>query len=150
MIFVDTNYFLRFLLKDNKSQYLQVKNLFLEAAQGKIELISSSTVFFEIHFVLKSFYKKDKLFLIEILTEILNLSVVFPEKQLLQESTRLWEKSAVSLEDCYNIAFSRVIGAEEFKTFDEKLQKVAKALLEKETLESDEFESIVGKKKDLH
>ncbi len=133
MIFVDTNYFLRFLLKDNKSQYLQVKKLLIKAAQGKIELISSSIVFFEVHFVLKSFYKKDKSFLIGILTEILNLSVVFPEKHLLQESIRLYGKSAVGLEDCYNIAFSKVAGVKEFKTFDIKLGK--------------EFEKIVGKKK---
>lgn len=37
MIFVDTNYFLRFLLKDNQAQYLQAKELFLSAAQGKQE-----------------------------------------------------------------------------------------------------------------
>lgn len=133
MIFVDTNYFLRFVLQDNELQYLEAKKLFLEAAKGKIELITSSVVFFEIHFVLKSFYKKDKSFLVEILSRVLNLSIVFPEKQLLQASLNFYEKSAVGLEDCYNIAFSKMVGVSEFKTFDLKLGK--------------EFEKIVGKNK---
>lgn len=46
MIFVDTNYFLRFILKDNQVQYLKARQLFLDAAKGEIELISSTTVFF--------------------------------------------------------------------------------------------------------
>lgn len=132
MIFVDTNYFLRFILQDNKPQYLEAKKLFLEAAKGEIELITSTTVFFEIHFVFKSFYKKDKPFLVEILSKILNLSIVFPEKQLLQISLSIYEKSVAGLEDCYNIAFSKATGVKEFRTFDIKLGK--------------EFEKIVGKK----
>ncbi len=136
MIFVDTNYFLRFVLQDNETQYLEAKKLFLEAAKGKIELITSSVVFFEIHFVLKSFYKKDKSSMVYILSKILNLSVIFPEKQLLQISLSIYEKSVVGLEDCYNIAFSKMVGIKEFKTFDIKLGK--------------EFEKIVGKKKSSH
>lgn len=133
MIFVDTNYFLRFVLQDNELQYLEAKKLFLTAARGEIELISSTTVFFEIHFVLKSFYKKDKSSLIDILSKILNLNIVFPEKQLLQASLNFYEKSAAGLEDCYNIAFSKMVAVKEFKTFDIKLGK--------------EFEKIVGKEK---
>ncbi len=133
MIFVDTNYFLRFILRENKLQYLEAKKLFLGAAKGEIELITSSVVFFEIHFVLKSFYKKDKSFLVEILSKILNLSIIFPEKQLLQESLAFYEKSVIGLEDCYNLAFSKMAGVTEFKTFDIKLAK--------------EFEKIVGEKK---
>lgn len=133
MIFVDTNYFLRFVLRDNELQYVEAKKLFLEAAKGKIELITSTVVFFEIHFVLKSFYKKDKSFLVETLSKILNLSVVFPEKQLLQASLNFYEKSAVGLEDCYNIAFSKMVRVNEFKTFDINLRK--------------ELEKIVGKRK---
>lgn len=133
MIFVDTNYFLRFILQDNKPQFLEAKKLFLTAAKGKIELITSSVVFFEIHFVLKSFYKKDKPSLVEILSKILDLSILFPEKQLLRESLSLYEKSVVGLEDCYKIAFSNMLSVKEFKTFDIKLGK--------------EFENIMGKRK---
>lgn len=126
MIFVDTNYFLRFILKDNNTQHLQAKKLFLAAAKEKVELVSSTVVFFEIHFVLKSFYGKDKLFLIEILSRILNLNVIFPEKHLLQTSLRLYGYSNLGLEDCYNIIFARIWGVKDFRTFDAKLDKIAK------------------------
>ena len=124
MIFVDTNYFLRFILKDNQDQYLEAKKLFLEAAKGRMELITSTTVFFEIHFVLKSFYGKDKQLLVEILSEILNLNVIFSEKQLLQDSLKLYTRSVVGLEDCYNLVFAKEQDIKTFKTFDQKLSKV--------------------------
>ena len=123
MIFVDTNYFLRFFLQDNSPQYQEAKKLFLEGAKGKVELISSTTVFFGIHFVLKSFYGKDKQLLVEILSNALNLSVIFPEKQLLQACLKLYEKSAVGLEDCYNIIFADMLKVKDFKTFDIKINK---------------------------
>ena len=41
MIFVDTNYFLRFLLKDNKLQHRKAKQLMLDSAQGKLKLFTS-------------------------------------------------------------------------------------------------------------
>lgn len=42
MIFVDTNYFLRFLLVDNEPQYSKVKGLFLQAARGHVKLATST------------------------------------------------------------------------------------------------------------
>lgn len=133
MIFIDTNYFLRFILKDNQTQYLEAKRLFLEAARGEIELTSSSIVFFEIHFVLKSYYGKDKKLIVDILSKILNLNIFFPEKKLLQASLSLLEHSPVGLEDCHNLICAKILNVEEFKTFDIKLNK--------------EFKKLVGKKK---
>ena len=60
MIFIDTNYLLRFLLKDIDSQYLEAKKLLLQAARGEKKVITSTIVFFELFWVLKSYYKKDK------------------------------------------------------------------------------------------
>lgn len=56
MMFVDTNYFLRFLLEDNKAQAQKVKQLFETASRGEgEELTTSLVVFFEIYWVLTSF-----------------------------------------------------------------------------------------------
>ena len=57
MIFIDTNYFLRFLLKDNEKQFIEVKKLFEKAILGEIDLYTSLIVIFEIYWVLSSFYK---------------------------------------------------------------------------------------------
>ncbi len=126
MIFVDTNYFLRFLLKDIESQYKEAKNLFLRAGREEEDLFSSIVVFFEVFWVLRSTYKKDKQVLVERLGKLLRLNVEFDDHQLLLESVNLFKRLPLSLEDCYNLCLAKERGAKEFKTFDIKLAKVFK------------------------
>lgn len=137
MIFVDTNYFLRFLIakqettnfssesfiQDSKAQYLIAEQLFLKAAQDKISLVSSTVVFFEVNFVLKSIYGKDRLKLSEVLFKMLNLKVDLENKEMLFKALEHFQQSNLSLEDCYNLIFAKQINAKDFKTFDEKLMK---------------------------
>lgn len=127
MIFVDTNYFLRYLFHDVSDQQEVVKQLFLKGVEGKVSLVTSTIVFFEIYWVLFSVYKKDKSELVKILLTILQLSFIqLAEREILQNSVLLFSKESLDLEDCYNMYFakSQKISAENFKTFDKKLQKV--------------------------
>lgn len=133
MIFVDTNYFLRFLLQDVSSQMQEAKQLFLKNAKGEISLATSIVVFFEVTWVLRKSFYKDKQALINSLMRVLDLKVELEERVILVESIDLFKESNLSLEDCYNIVFARKQGIKTFKTFDIKLKK--------------EFEKIVGKKK---
>ncbi len=133
MIFVDTNYFVRFLLHDNNQQYLTAKILFTEAAQRKIQLTTSLVVFFEVVWVLRSSYEKDKQALVDSLYKVLKLDFELEERNAVIESLNIFQEVNLSLEDCYNIVFSRRVGIKEFRTFDIKLGK--------------EFKKIVGKKK---
>ncbi len=121
MVFVDTNYFLRFLLKDIDSQFKEAKQLFLKSARGDINLITSVVVFFEIVWVLRKSYSKDKQALIDALLKVLSLRIELAEQQLLIESLDLFRKTNLSLEDCYNLAFAKSEQAKEFKTFDQEL-----------------------------
>ena len=126
MTFVDTNYFLRFLLRDNKSQYLEAKQLFLDAARGQEGLISSTVVFFEVFWVLRSVYGKDKEALVQVLKKLLELHVEFYERRILLESIDIFAKFSLSLEDCYNLVFAKAQKIKSFKTFDLKLAKAFK------------------------
>ena len=124
MMFVDTNYFLRFLLKDINDQYLEVKKLFLSASEGKATLMASTIVFFEIYWVLNSYYEKSKNDIIDVLKKILSLNFIeLTERQILLDSLSLFEKTKLDLEDCYNIYFAKHNGIKSFKTFDKKLEK---------------------------
>lgn len=133
MIFVDTNYFLRFLLKDNEQQYLIARKLFIDAARRKVKLVTSLVVFFEVVWVLKSSYGKDKQSLVATLFNMLKLDFEIQERNLILESLVIFQKTSLSLEDCYNLIFAKYEDSHQFKTFDVRLGK--------------EFESIVGKKK---
>lgn len=124
MIFVDTNYFLRFLLKDVQKQHLKAKELFLKGAKGQLKLFTSSIVIFEIYWVLASLYQKRKDKIIDILKKIFDLEFVEIEgKRLLNQALKIYKKSNLDVEDCYNLALAKEKGIKEFKTFDRRLKK---------------------------
>lgn len=124
MTFVDTNYFLRFLLNDNEAQHQKATDLFLEGADGKINLITSTIVFFEIYWVLSSFYEKRKTELVEMLEKILNLNfIILSERQILFDSLSLFKRTNFNLEDCYNLYYAKSENVKNFMTFDQKLSK---------------------------
>lgn len=123
MTFVDTNYFLRFFLKDNLSQNKEAKELFLKADKDQINLISSTVVFFEIYWVLRSVYKKDVSIVFKVLYATLQLPVTFEEKDILLESLLRFKETRLGLVDSYHLAFTNYHNINNLKTFDKKLLK---------------------------
>jgi len=124
MIFVDTNYFLRFLLKDVELQHRLAKELFLQGAEGKVSLFTSVIVIFEIYWVLTSFYEKEKEKVLKILEKIFDLEFVKIEnKKLLKEALAIYKRANLELEDCYNLALMEKMEIKELKSFDKKLIK---------------------------
>jgi len=124
MTFVDTNYFLRFLLADVNEQHQKAKKLFEDAALGKVKLFTSTIVFFEIYWVLASFYKKDKKQLTKILSDLLLMSFVkLIERDLLKQALDVFAKSNLDLEDSFNLVYAKKKEMRIFKTFDKKLRK---------------------------
>ena len=86
MEFVDTNYFLRFILRDNENQYQIARELFESAILGKTKLFTSTVVFFEICWVLSTFYQKKKKEYLDILSDILKMNFIeLDERELLIE-----------------------------------------------------------------
>lgn len=123
--FVDTNYFLRLLTKDNKDQYNEAYELFNSAIDGKAQLNTTVIVFFEIYWVLASFYKKDKQMTTKIIEKILKMDFVEIEnREILIEAVNLFKKHSVDLEDCYNIVFYKKNNLEKFASFDKKVTKI--------------------------
>jgi len=124
MTFVDTNYFLRYLLQDEQKQYQTAKEMFLAGSKGKEKLMSSTIVFFEIYWVLRSYYSVPKKKLLQTLGSILRMQFVrFSDRDILEKTIKLFDETNLSLEDCYNLSYAKVHGAREFKTFDQKLTK---------------------------
>ncbi len=127
MIFVDSNYFLRFFLKDINDQYLEVKRLFLKSAKGETVLVNSTVVIFEVYWVLKSYYHRDRVETSQTLQNIIDLNFIeLSERSIIQHGLDLFKQTNLSLGDCYNIAFAKEQGIKSFKTFDLKLAKAFK------------------------
>lgn len=122
MIFIDTNYFLRFLLNDISEQHNLAENLFIKASEGKEDLLTSIIVFFEIYWVLSSYYEKDKVEIVKVLKNILKLMFIeLQEREILIHSLALFNETNLDLEDCYNLYFAKSQKIESFGTFDKRL-----------------------------
>lgn len=100
------------------------KQLFQNGALGKIKLITSIIVFFEIYWVLSSFYKKRKGKLVELLENILKMTFIkLAEREQLQRSLEIFSKENLDLEDAFNLVYAKEERASGFATFDQKLTK---------------------------
>lgn len=129
MTFVDTNYFLRFLLADVEAQHVQAKHLFTQGANGETALCTSLVVFLEIYWVLESFYGKRKSELISVLSDILAMRFIeFNERELCVKALNVFASAPISFEDSYNLVYASLLKASDFATFDKKLLKVWKNL----------------------
>lgn len=123
MIFVDTNYFLRFFLKDNSDQYKQVKKLFDQAATGQVKLASSAIAFFEIYWVLSSLYGRSSPLVSNILKSALDMDFIFlPYRHLLKDCLINIAFFNYDLEDAFNFLYAHKKHFSDFATFDEKLK----------------------------
>ena len=124
--FVDTNYILRLLLRDNESQFQTVFQLFEQAVDGKVLLISSVIVFFELYLVLSSVYKKDKISIVTHLNQVLGFNTIqFENQQTLEAALVLFEQNTIDLEDCFIIASAKQKKSI-LATFDQKAMTVFK------------------------
>lgn len=121
--FVDTNVFLRFILKDVTPQYIKAKKIFEDAADLRLKLYSSVVVVFEIYWVLKSSYGQDGTELMMTLQKILKLSVEFENHSVLVEAVSKMAEYNFDLEDSYNLVYAKKVGVDKFETFDKKLLK---------------------------
>lgn len=125
IIFVDTNYFLRFLLEDNVSQHKEAKQLFLDAADGKGKIFTSAIVVFEVYWVLRSFYQRDRENIIRALERILGLEFIgLEERVLFTRALDLFHSGTVDFVDAFHLVYAKKKGATSFATFDAKLKKL--------------------------
>ena len=124
MIFVETNYFLRFLVRDVEEQYQEVRKLFERGIAKEKKLFTSLIVLFEIYWVLSSFYKEDKREIAKKLAEILKVKFIsFNERDLLLKALEVYKTSNLRLEDSYNLVFAKAKKASDFASFDKVLVK---------------------------
>lgn len=126
-IFIDTNFFLRFLLKDIHKQHQKTKELFLKGAKGKLQLFTSIIVIFELYWVLTSFYRKNKQKIVKILQELLKLKFIeLKERETLTRATQIFSTTNLDLEDSYNLTYALRENAKQLATFDKKLEMAFK------------------------
>lgn len=122
-LFLDTNIFLRFFLRDNESQYQNVCELFSKIEEGEFKPYTSSIVFLELNYVARNIYKlpiDEVLDYIEAVRKMRGMTVV--EKTDAKGAISLYRKYKIKLGDCF-IALQLPKGAI-LLTYDEDFKKI--------------------------
>lgn len=124
--FVDTNIFLRFLLADNKKQYLLAKKLFQKAEDGKISLWTTDIVILEIIWTLKSFYQLKPQEIQHSITSLAALkNLKIENKNLILEALDVFVSKNVDFADAYNFLLAQKT-KKKILSFDQDFDKLGK------------------------
>ena len=123
---LDTNYLLRFLLKDNLVQASAAQQVILQAKAGKVSVMIQVIVIMEVFHALFNLYKWSKPKVISALIEICSSEFLEIEKrEELISALELYKKKNISLVDCMLYVYAKNMNLE-LLTFDAKLQKLKK------------------------
>ncbi len=125
MRYIDTNVFLRFLT-ENKDKLPEELLMFFDNLQkGKERVKCLDMVFFQVIFVLKSFYRVEKEKIVEVMKNILSLEGLYMQnKRVIERTLELWEKHPDDIIDCYIVANMESDGETELYTFDRRIKRL--------------------------
>src|SRR3990172_4906855 len=111
--FIDTNIILRFLLKDNNSQFLKAEKIFKKAENGKINIWTTDVVILELIWTLKSLYKYDRFVIkgkVESIMALPNFEVL--NGKLILQALQDFANENVDFADAYNYQLAKKEGKE--------------------------------------
>lgn len=98
--YADANIFLRFVLKDDKNLSKQAKEYFIQAKEGKIELIFATEIIMEIIYVLLKFYSLPKQKVIEHVSTLVKTPYLkIPNRKIILKSLDIFQKYNVDFVD---------------------------------------------------
>ena len=110
-VFVDTNVFLRFFVKDVESLYVKAEKLFIKTEKGELKLETTDIVIAEIVWVLESYYgfsRSEIKEVVETILETKNLKVANHSR--VKEAIDLYSSGKMDFIDAYNIAYMKAVG----------------------------------------
>jgi len=120
-IFVDTNVFLRFFVRDVESFYQKAKELFEKAEKGEVKLETNDMVIAEIVWVFESYYDFSKAEIKEVIDTILETkNVKVANRVRVKEAIGLYALGKMDFIDAYNIAYIKAKDYKKVATFDVK------------------------------
>lgn len=121
---VDTNALLDYCLK-RQPGFKKTRQLIQDCLNKKSKIFIPDIVFPEIEWVLRSYYKQPKDFIIDFFKELLLLEEVNAENKLdLEIALNIFKSSGIKFADAIILAQIYRIKPDEFLTSDEDLQKI--------------------------
>jgi predicted nucleic-acid-binding protein len=125
MIFLDTNIFLRFFLRENELVVRNIEKLFYEIISDRITGISNVLVIAEIVWVLESTYKWGKEKICDNIEFILNTpNIKFKERTIIVHAVNIYKKENIDFIDAYNFSYMKYYGINKIYSFDKDFDKL--------------------------
>lgn len=123
-VFVDTNVFLRFFVRDIESHYLRAKELFEKTEKGEVKLDTNDMVLAEIVWVLESFYGFSRFEIKEVIDTILETkNIKVANCSNIEKAIGLYASGNMDYIDAYNIVYIKAKDYEKVATFDKRHYK---------------------------
>lgn len=128
---VDTNTLLDAFL--SRRQSTEIRDILAQAENHTCTLWIPLVVFFELSWVLASFYKKDKKYIVNLLNSLLRLDGVMSENRPdIEKAIATYEShSAINFSDAYIVAVAVSRTPQKFLTNDKKLLRLYDQMIKK-------------------
>lgn len=124
MNLIDTNIILRFLIADDPEMFEKTKKFFADLEKGKLFVDLELTVIFEVIYVLKSYYRKEKEEICNAVQKIVDLkNVRIKRKEIVKKMLSIWKNNTVGLVDSQLIALCERGQAKCVYSFDKGMDK---------------------------
>ena len=124
--FADTNFYLRFILKDNESQSNKVKQYLKEARDKKIKIVFLSSIILEMEYVLRSVYTEERDEISKYLEGLIETSYLdIKERDIWKKTFWIYRKNNINLIDIYLHFLAEKEGAGVL-SFDKDFRKLEK------------------------
>jgi predicted nucleic-acid-binding protein len=126
MLGVDTNVLVRYLTRDDKTQYEKARRLIdREVAKGEPVLVSL-LVLLETEWVLRSRYEMAKSEIVTTFSALLDTTdLTFEDEPSVETAVYCWKDSAADFSDCLIESRNRRLGCRATATFDGRALKLA-------------------------
>jgi predicted nucleic-acid-binding protein len=126
MLGVDTNVLVRYLIRDDQSQYEKAGRLIDREVSNGEPVLVSMLVLLETEWVLRSRYELAKAEIVTAFSALLDtVDLTFEDEPSVEHAVYSWKDSAADFADCLIEARCRRLGCRATATFDGRALKLA-------------------------
>ena len=125
MLGIDTNVLVRFLVRDDESQFEMARKLIKREVTAGRRVFVSQLVLLETEWVLRSRYDLSKIEIIAAISGLLDATdVQFEDEPAIETTLFVWKESTVDFADCLIGAQNKRLGCRATATFDLRAAKL--------------------------
>lgn len=125
MIFLDSNIFLRYFLKENELVFRRLEKLFSEIISGNIIGVANAMIIAEVVWVLSRSYKWNKEKICDNIEFILiTPNIRFKDKAILVNAVNVYKEKNIGFIDAYNYSYMQYYGVNKIYSFDRDFDKL--------------------------